>query len=458
MSLKFDVGTTYENRKGNLFTVVGTGKKGTRYITCSICSKDEELYPNKVFRTSLDSIRKGSCPCGCSIKPEWTETQNIVRIGRIATQRGYELLGWRDGEYLGDRTYLVLKNSETGFIWDSTILSAFIQTDKGDPNERSKACIKSLTKSDEDHISEILSTGKFDHECSFERLEYSRWKYTCGVCKDDAYCKEGLCTGEWIRDLNTFKIGTVPCRCDTIFRYTIPQREFCLKNLAEERGHILVAYDHDNQQVTVNYCGEHIHTTSVSNYWKGIGCITCGKKLNLNKNGIYIGFYENRVDEVDNLYFATSYTDDPLIKVGRSFDPSDRSKELYRYNKFNIEYLYEGRHEDIFKFEQEILYQFKNHRVRRSYSTELILPDRREDVLLFIADNHEEYNLKRKPLTQGNKTMQCICGRFFKSNYNLDPKYSRDLCPKCLEESCPQSYTSSKEYVCDNDREFKRES
>lgn len=147
--LKYNIGDIVTHKhSGSVFTIVGRQKRSVLFYKCNVCSKDKELFPDGVFKSYVSILNKGGCSCGCGVKPQWTEYQNIIRVKRSCKEKGYKFLGWTD-TYIGDKTYLILENLSTGFRWDSTNLSSFLQLAGGDPNQRSIAATKALTKPDD---------------------------------------------------------------------------------------------------------------------------------------------------------------------------------------------------------------------------------------------------------------------------------------------------------------------
>ena len=77
----------------------GISKRGSIKLytwRCSVCSKDLELFPEEERCAKGDFIR-GIIPCGCSKRRAYTEAQNLVRVNRLAKDRGLVFLGWVGG-------------------------------------------------------------------------------------------------------------------------------------------------------------------------------------------------------------------------------------------------------------------------------------------------------------------------------------------------------------------------
>lgn len=45
---------------------------------------------------------------------------------------------------------------------------------------------------------------------------------------------------------------------------------------------------------------------------------------------------------------------------------------------------------------------------------------------------------------------QCTCGTWYSGSYGKKGKYDIDACPACQAASMPETYTNSKQWVCEN--------
>lgn len=98
--------------QGNTLTVVrelGLVHSHRHYVyECSICSKDKELWPEGSIFSSLQRVKEGSAPCGCSRRPLWTEHQYYIRAKRSAESKGLVFVGWA-GNFSKQETRAVVK-------------------------------------------------------------------------------------------------------------------------------------------------------------------------------------------------------------------------------------------------------------------------------------------------------------------------------------------------------------
>jgi hypothetical protein len=104
-------------------------------LTCSVCSKDTELFPYGSISSTKGQLKIGHKPCGCPSTPRWNEDQNKIRVIRKSKENGYIFHGWSEG-YHGKDTKLLLENPETGNTWRTTSMHHYL-TGGGDPSERS---------------------------------------------------------------------------------------------------------------------------------------------------------------------------------------------------------------------------------------------------------------------------------------------------------------------------------
>ncbi|EOW9283502.1 TPA: hypothetical protein PX772_002836 [Vibrio cholerae] len=136
------IGTTFNTDKGSTLTVVDvshkSGSNAVFTLTCSICSKDKELFPDGSIKSRKADLEKGAVPCGCSNMPKWSQEQFETLIKRKCSLRGYEFQGFV-GEWKGQKTYLRLYNPINDHTWESTNINSFLNLNAGCPLEaRSK--------------------------------------------------------------------------------------------------------------------------------------------------------------------------------------------------------------------------------------------------------------------------------------------------------------------------------
>lgn len=77
------VGKTFATPKGGIITVLGVVQRVTNrpkyvWVSCSICSMDDELWPEGSICCMPGSLTKGCAPCSCSKKPTLTLEQHLL--------------------------------------------------------------------------------------------------------------------------------------------------------------------------------------------------------------------------------------------------------------------------------------------------------------------------------------------------------------------------------------------
>ena len=178
------IGTTFTTPKGGVLTVVGccvekaSGNGNALFkVECSICSDDEELFPDG-FKSLKGDLVRGQSPCGCTRNSCWNESQYNVLVERGCAKRNYKFLGW-SGEFVGVHTKLHLHNLTNGNVWNTTSIFSFLNSGTGCPvaktTSRRKpydAVVKQLTEicNAEDHS--FISLPKYKNV-------YSKFKWGC---------------------------------------------------------------------------------------------------------------------------------------------------------------------------------------------------------------------------------------------------------------------------------------
>lgn len=91
-------------------------KPSHRFYTCSICSKDRELFPER-FSYSASRLRKGMSNCGCSSSYKWSQRQYEILCERKAREKGYNFKGFVN-RWDGHKTKCILSCKVHG-EWDT---------------------------------------------------------------------------------------------------------------------------------------------------------------------------------------------------------------------------------------------------------------------------------------------------------------------------------------------------
>lgn len=110
-------------KSGNLEVIGEEGKK--LIVTCSVCSKDKELFPQPL-KILKHSFNKGCVPCGCSKSPSKTKEQYAILCQRKAdTLDGLTFIGFRDQD-VRYSTKVILNCSRHG-MWDTSRVEGFLR-------------------------------------------------------------------------------------------------------------------------------------------------------------------------------------------------------------------------------------------------------------------------------------------------------------------------------------------
>lgn len=106
---------------GAVLTVVGDAEKVNghivKFLECSICSQDSELWPRGSLRMKRLHLRQGKTPCACSGCPRWTERQQGIRVARALADSHLLFFGWVDGAYRNKESKAILWCDRHGFLF-----------------------------------------------------------------------------------------------------------------------------------------------------------------------------------------------------------------------------------------------------------------------------------------------------------------------------------------------------
>lgn len=321
-------------------------------LTCDVCSLDEELFPLGSIVAKRQSILECRKSCGCS-HPRWTKNQCEILVKRQCTFLGYTFKGW-EGSFKGVLSKVRLENKTKGYCWSSTSMSSLMSKKsvplKSRGNSKSKARIGFPRFCE--RYPELASQVTEDFEnplCVY---------YKCETCSLDKFCKAGLCEGVFRVYKETLKRGGRPCRCSKPYYYTKPQQELRVREAITSLGGRVLGWE-DDSIFTVDHgkvvwvcCNGHSNITLLNNVLVGGGCNSCRKTA-----GGYNGYYKDRVEEQDYLYFINF--NNQYLKDGRSFHIKRRLTELATAAKLPLPTLkvlrvFTGTHQEVFDTEQEI--------------------------------------------------------------------------------------------------------
>lgn len=184
-SMREFIGTQVTTDKGGVLTVtgvVGRNSSGNAIFSleCSVCSKDEELFPAGSITSVKGGLVNGQVPCGCAFNPKWSQYQYATLIKRQCSERGYEFQGFV-GKWKGATTYLKLHNLKNGNTWESTNVYSFLNNGVGCPLDGVAKRITTQTEREE-QIKEVLKVegGMFLGWSGVYKNQHSKFHWICG--------------------------------------------------------------------------------------------------------------------------------------------------------------------------------------------------------------------------------------------------------------------------------------
>ena len=168
-------------------------------VKCSECAKDPELFGDGLFINIKNNIRKGRVPCGCSVSTKWTKAQYRILCRRKAKDLGYNFIDFKDSEFNGNATRIIMNCNIHG-NWEMSIGKLIGKSERGCPKCKFDKLGNMSRKPDDEIINSFTSTGKFTEDINFCRSDKRDcrgdpvyWNYTCPICSNDEYVKNGLC-------------------------------------------------------------------------------------------------------------------------------------------------------------------------------------------------------------------------------------------------------------------------
>lgn len=187
----------------------GRGNSHAKYyiLKCNNCSQDVELFGEGYFKSAKSALKRGSSPCGCSKKPEWSKEQYSIICSRKTTERGYTFLGF-EGGWNGHRT-LIKQSCEKHGEWSSTTISMLLDRGYGCKHCQAESSRERNTKPEKEMIASFFASGAFHPDTKFWRSDKkdSRgtklfWYMDCPECGE---------VGESQR--SNLQQGKRPCAC-----------------------------------------------------------------------------------------------------------------------------------------------------------------------------------------------------------------------------------------------------
>ena len=143
----------------SVFTLTERVNRVVWVATCSVCSRDNELFPYGSIQVSPSEMSvSGKLSCGCSKAPRLTERQNRVIVERECAKRGYKFIDWV-GKYEGvNKTKILIFDLHTNMDGTISSISSFLSG--RDSLTRKEKAREAKLKSDDFYIAEFMQTGK----------------------------------------------------------------------------------------------------------------------------------------------------------------------------------------------------------------------------------------------------------------------------------------------------------
>jgi hypothetical protein len=352
------VGMEWLGVKGSTLKVVGLTNNGSGIMSCSLCDKDEELFPVG----SITTYYAHRTTCGCASNTKWKNNQYLVLINRKCTEKGFifhSTVPAEEGSITG-KTKLVLEDMSSGSVWETTDVLHLLYSTQGCPSTGRDNANKVRRKTEEALIGDFINTGAFKEGVKFKRdLEtkskgvkgrYKHFFMYCPTCAEDEYAKAGLSDGWFRTAISRLKKGSIPCRCSPKYRWTEDERLYQIKKGCVERGFTFYNLDY-NKGAFSSFTGlcdyNHYIKMTINGFINSkSGCRVCSEAA--------MGFYPQYVNRADTLYLLDF---GEFIKIGRSFNFDKRLSQLETEvgilpEVINLEYL---SHIKVYNVEQRII-------------------------------------------------------------------------------------------------------
>lgn len=239
----------------------------------------------------------------------------------IAESKQIQILGWT-GEWKGVNTKLDLL-CHCGYKWDTTSINNF-KRGSGCPLCGYENTRKAQTISDDQHIADFFSTGKFKEGTIFTNTGERKgcdpvWMVQCPVCSHDEYVKAGLCDGKFYMTRGNLKYGYLPCRCSASYRYTAEQITYKVRKKIEKKGYVWIGWITKPSSIgKFKYiCKSHGEQKGTANNLLNIGqgCPQCANK---NQQQAYINYIYDEQDIICALKFGIANNSNRRMKEQNS--------------------------------------------------------------------------------------------------------------------------------------------
>lgn len=342
------IGKTYNNLKGNIISIVRCVNKESLleqrlYVcTCSLCSKDSELWPEGSLVLSRRGIREGRTNCSCA-GVKYSLSQWKILVNRKAIELGCEVLK----VYITERKRRALRldyKSLSGKVVKNVSVEHFMKRGFVE---------KGYLRDDTYYIDEYFSNNVIIDKI-FCREDSQHWKFKCLSCEKTLKSLDVEQGAIFTTKGGSLLKGSVGCLCNSKVSLTEDYLIANAKKVLSSNGNEFISSESFNKTRTYIHwkCSSgHLNRTYYSNIVCGKGCKGC-RSLN-SGNALYTKY----LDREDYLYFMTLKEKDgtQFYKVGRSFNMQSRLNSVrVIYDSAEITYFIKSTHRYIHPLEDFI--------------------------------------------------------------------------------------------------------
>jgi len=350
------LGKEYKTKRGGILKIKYFIKTKYPYhkavCTCSICSRDTELFPEGSIVSSLGHLKEGKNPCGCGKIGKLKNYQWIVMLKRILKSKNRELIHINKDFKNPKKTYPKILDKTYNVCVNSTSLYNLVTYP--DADWLKFPARYTIDKDYTESINKAMNANIYYKNITFTPLNwfYSNknntvsWKWVCSKCKCFGYVKERNAMN-----------GVSLCECDPNKKATTLEHKYkkCLQATKNGKTFIALIGENDNEMGVKWLCNNsHCNISSYNNYvTKDVGCSEC--LVGNNRKG----YYPSRVFEQDSLYILKFSNDKgDYIKIGRSFNVKNRMYALLKHDNGSVVMIHNGIHKDVYEMEQYIITKY----------------------------------------------------------------------------------------------------
>ena len=385
--------------------------------TCSICSRDEELFPEKfLVKKSRVLCGKGiSFPCACAKGVRWTQEQYKVLIRRKLEGTDWRVLSyWESKDFKGRQTKCRVVCLNHSLVSNKTISQLLDQV------KMCKMCsAESVGDTSRKDLKEIGVTllscgGNFSLQRTVNK---NRFLFTCFDCQQDDYTRLGNCRYVWGIGYKKLKVAILPCRCsgDDNGKLDPYEMEFKINKICKDEGLTFIGWSdvYANYKSKFNWVCNKGHTCKTSVNKFTVQHQRCKVCANLERR-ISWNFQEDYIGKLDYLYFLNLFNEDEsFIKIGRTNNPRRRFREYSCKYNLNVLEVYKGLYEDVWEKEKHIHESYtKYHYYPTIYTAGFMRECYKEDILSenIAVGNLEDVTgiYKDLEVVRSNKTSSSI--------------------------------------------------